>query len=229
MNAPRSLALLLVFAVAVGGIAAQSPAAPPEATGATAAEEVYVPERAPAAGAVAPAIPAPVAASSAVAPAAPAPGDKKLATPAAKGSGGVPPPLSPRFQQVRDRIDALLGHRSETPPAFDPRKNPFRPAGAAPVEPTAVARSGAAATAPPPPVTTGTDYQLLQAAAATLKVSGTIQLGGIGHLIINQSPYKEGDVLNARLKGQIVPIRVKHISRYSYTLSLNDAELSVKY
>lgn len=212
MNALRSIALLLGFAAAAGGLVAQSPATPPEAAGAAAAEEVYVPERAPA---------NPAPASGAVAPAASASGDKKLPAPAAKGSGGISPPLSPRFQQVRDRIAALLKHRSETPPAFDPRKNPFRPAGAAPVEPTA--------STPPPPVTTGTDYQLLQAAAATLKVSGTIQLGGVGHLIINQSPYKEGDVLHARLKGQVVLIRVKHISRYSYTLSLNHAELSVKY
>jgi hypothetical protein len=73
------------------------------------------------------------------------------------------------------------------------------------------------------------DLALLQQAAAVLKVSGTIQLGGVSHLIINQEAYKEGDVLNARLKGQPIHLRVKNISRYSYTLALNDAELSVKY
>ncbi len=48
-------------------------------------------------------------------------------------------------------------------------------------------------------------------------------------IIINQVPYKEGDVLKARVNGNPVFVRVKHISRYSYTLALNNAELSVKY
>ena len=42
-------------------------------------------------------------------------------------------------------------------------------------------------------------------------------------------PYKEGDVISTKVKGQPVFVRVKHISRYSYTLSLNTTELSVKY
>ena len=70
---------------------------------------------------------------------------------------------------------------------------------------------------------------MLKQAAATLKVAGTIQINSVAHLIINQVPYKEGDVINLRAKGQPVFVRVKHISRYSYTLSLNAAELSVKY
>ena len=60
-------------------------------------------------------------------------------------------------------------------------------------------------------------------------MAGTIQINGVAHLIINQVPYKESDVINVRMKGQPVFLRVKHISRYSYTLSLNAAELSVKY
>ena len=39
----------------------------------------------------------------------------------------------------------------------------------------------------------------------------------------------EGEVINLRSKDQPVFVRVKHISRYSYTLALNAAELSVKY
>ena len=192
---------LLLFAAALAAGAAEIPApAPAEAT----APEIASP---PASAAAKPKkIPA---AKAPVAPVAPA-----------------PPPLSPRFQQVRDRIDALFRHRSETPPAPDPRKNPFRPAGAAPV---ALAAPGSAASSQLPPVEPNTDAQLLQQGAATLKVAGTIQIGGLAHLIINQVPYKEGEIINTRVRGQPVYLRLKNISRYSYTLALNAAELSVKY
>ncbi|MCX6953175.1 MAG: hypothetical protein NTV51_13565, partial [Verrucomicrobia bacterium] len=81
----------------------------------------------------------------------------------------------------------------------------------------------------PAPAASATDLQLLQQAAATLKVGGRIGLGGVDHLPSNQTAYKEGDVINAKGRGQTVLIRVKNISRYSYTLSLNGTELSVKY
>lgn len=87
---------------------------------------------------------------------------------------------------------------------------------------------GGASTAnlPPPP---SADLDVLRLGTAALKVAGTVQINGRAHLIINQAPYKEGDVLNVRVKGQPVFLRVKNISRYSYTLSLNEAEISVKY
>ena len=193
---------LLLFAAALAAGAAEIPApAPAEAT----APETASP-------------PVPAAAKPKKSPA-PALAAKAAVAPA-------PPPLSPRFQQVRDRIDALFRHRSETPPAPDPRKNPFRPAGAAPV---ALAAPGSAASSQLPPVEPNTDAQLLQQGAATLKVAGTIQIGGLAHLIINQVPYKEGEIINTRVRGQPVYLRLKNISRYSYTLSLNAAELSVKY
>lgn len=203
MTTPRSLLLCLAFAAVIGGLAAQRPAAPAET--APAAEEVYTPE--------------PV-----VAPGPARPADKKSAAPAP-----VTPPLSPRFQQVRNRIDVLFHHRNEAAPAADPRKNPFRPAGAAPVVVAPVASRSGAAVVAPPPAASNADLLLLQQGVATLKVAGTIQINGLAHLVINQVPYKEGDVLSVRVKGQPVFLRVKNISRYSYTLSLNAAELSVKY
>jgi hypothetical protein len=120
----------------------------------------------------------------------------------------------------------LFGHRNAPPPSADPRRNPFRAPGAAPV---AAAPVGVPAENVPVPSASSADLTLLKQTAATLKVAGTIELGGRSHLIINQVPYKEGDVINVRMKGQPVFLRVKHISRYSYTLSLNAAELSVKY
>jgi hypothetical protein len=231
MNPVRSLACLLVLTASAAGLGAQPAAAtPPGAAPApteAATEEVYVPERPGASGA--PAGPAPVAPAPTPAPVSAAT-NKNTPTLTAKTSATPTPTLTPRFQQVRDRVTALLGHRNEAPPVADPRKNPFRPAGAAPAEPAQARPAGTPVVkAPPKAVTSGTDYQMLQAAAATLKVAGTIQINGLGHLIINQVPYKEGDVLKARVNGNPVFVRVKHISRYSYTLALNNAELSVKY
>ncbi len=212
MNPFRPFALLLVFPVIAGGLCAQAPRPPLPASdqpAETAGEDVSTPA------------PAPVLATGTknIVPAArPAAGTKLLA-------GGTPPPLSPRFQQVRDRIDVLFQHRGEAPLAPDPRQSPFRPAGAPSV---AAPKVGPAANFPPS-TASAADLQLLQQAAVALKVAGTIQINGVAHLIINQVPYKESDVINVRMKGQPVFLRVKHISRYSYTLSLNAAELSVKY
>ena len=204
------------------------PAAEPAAAAAPPAEEVYIPERPPAPG-------VPVLSNAAAPAAAPATkseadkGKKVPVDPKAKPpTAPVVPPLSPRFQQVRDRIDALLRHRNGSPEPIDPRTNPFRPAGAAPVV-TAAAIDRGADRLPPAPVVSPSDLTLLQQAAAVLKVAGTIQINGLSHLVINQVPYKEGDVINTRVKGQPVFLRVKNISRYSYTLSLNAAELSIRY
>ncbi len=228
----------------------------PEAT--SDAEEVYVPEKVPVRGAPAPTpttaapsapVPSATAGKAPAADTAPAV-DPKAKPTKTKTSSDVltkvalmpAPPLSPRFQQVRDRIEALLGHRSETPPKFDSRKSPFRPASGGPAALASTATTGGASPLSPTtsngpveapassanPAATG-DLQLLQLATANLKVAGTIQINNVAHLVINQVPYKEGDVIIARAKGNAIYLRVKNISRYSYTLSLNETELSVKY
>jgi hypothetical protein len=247
MKTARPLFWLLFFpVVALCGAEPAKPSAAvkapaPANEAAAEPEEVYIPEK-----------PAPKPALAAVASV-----DPKAKAADSKGTTGsaatpktavmAPPPLSPRFQQVRDRIAGLFAHRNETPPNFDPRKSPFRAAGATPAAAAAAtpatplvsplsqgvpapSRSAAAPAVEAPPVTPpSTELALLQQAVANLKVAGTIQIGGVAHLVINQVPYKEGDVLSAKAKGQPVYLRVKNISRYSYTLSINDVELSVKY
>ena len=204
MNARRLLALLLGFAAAR---AAEPPASVPAPDGAPAPAAVTSPASAPAQPPLAP---------------------RKSRGPDPRTSAAQPPPpLSPRFQQVRDRMEELFRHRSEAPPVFEARSNPFRAAGA--LAPLPQRGPKPAAADAPPPVASATDLQLLQQAAATLKVGGTIRIGGVDHLSINQTAYKEGDAINVRVKGQPVVVRVKNISRYSYTLSLNGTELSVKY
>jgi hypothetical protein len=140
-----------------------------------------------------------------------------------------PPPPKPaapnafvaRFEQVRDRIDALFRRRGEAPPPSDPRFNPFRLPGAA--ETAAPAAGG------PAPVAAGTPQTLLQQAAATLKVSGVFEISGKSHLVINGRPYRQGDVVQAQVQGETVYLRVKDIAKRSVTLALNDAELTLKF
>jgi hypothetical protein len=147
---------------------------------------------------------------------------------AAAGKGG-PPPISPRFQQVRDRIDALFHNRNEPPPPPDARTNPFRAPGSglpAPVisaEPGTVPDASATSTEP------GSDLALLQQAVALLKVGGTINRGDVQQLSINSKPYKEGDVVQVQVQGQTVYLRVKQITRYGVTLTLNASEITLKH
>lgn len=159
---------------------------------------------------------------------------KETAAPPAKAPPGPPKapgagPLSPRFKQIRERINALFEHRNEPPEPPDPRYNPFRPPGAVPVAagPAANARDPAVAAQIPAPLSS--DLALLQQAVATLKVSGTFQIGGRSHLVINAKPYKVGEVIQTKVKGESVFLRVRAISRNSVTLGLNGAEMTLKF
>ena len=213
MNATRPLISFLVCAAFAGVAAAQRPpAAEVEAVSAPAVQAAPPPPPA-------------------ISPAAAVPGAKKEAAKTAGAPSGKTvalPPLTPRFQQVRSRIDALFLHRNETPPPVDPRFNPFR-GSAGSVAAGAANASGGGVQGGPPPAPVNPEMQLLQQAAAALKVAGVIQIGGRDHLIINQAPYKEGDVIVGRVKGQPVYLRLKAISRFTFTLTYNDSELAVKY
>jgi hypothetical protein len=134
-----------------------------------------------------------------------------------------PPPRSPRFQQVRDRINALFQNRSRTPPPIDPAKNPFRGADAPPPV-AAPAKDGAAAPAP-----VNSDAELLKQGVAQLKMSGFVETKDGLHATINQALYKQGDTIKVTVKGQAVYLRVSKLSRTSLTLTLNAAETTLKF
>lgn len=164
----------------------------------------------------------------------PAANPAPAATSSAATSTGTAPaaarPLTPRFQQVRDRIDALFRHRNATPEAPDLRFDPFRPAGAAPASPaSALAGSEAGASALPVGDAKAADLALLQQGAATLKVNGIFEFGGRQHLVVNSRPYKQGDVIQTQVQGQTVYLRVKQIARGSLSLALNEAEMTLKF
>jgi hypothetical protein len=143
-----------------------------------------------------------------------------------------PVPLSPRFQQVRQKMAALFDMRNAPPTAPDPRSNPFRPPGAAPPAPLApLPTPDGAALAP---IAVNTDLALLQQAVATLRVKGTVQLGKTIQLVITsalgkEGTYKEGDVINVNLAPDPVHLRVRVITRNSVTLTLGEAEMALKF
>jgi hypothetical protein len=140
----------------------------------------------------------------------------------------APQPLSPRFLQVRDRIERLFGPRNNPPPPPDARLNPFRPPGAIPVAPLAI-KDGVVE-----PVAVNNNLTLLQQAIATIRVKGTVTRNKVLQLVINTGPgkegtYKEGDILNINLSPDPVHLKVRLITRNSVTFTLADAEMVLKF
>lgn len=147
----------------------------------------------------------------------------------------APPTYEARFKEVKERIAELYAYRNRVVPPLEPRHNPFRTPGSI----VMAARTGTegeggarvpAGTIPAPADTApGTSLSLLQQGAATLRVSGIVEISGRAHLVINKRPYKEGDVVQTQVQGEAVYLRIKEIARRSVTLSLDDAEMTLKF
>jgi len=221
MKPPRSFAWVLAIAVFTAARAAdpRAPDPAPPATPAATAPAATAPETAPV---VAPP-PAVTPAAGTASTTASVLSKLKLppAVPRSKDAP-KPPPLSPRFKQVRERMATLFSVRTETPPAVDATKNPFRVAGAPP--PVVINKEGK-----PEPAPVATDRVLLQQGVAQLKISGFVEREGHVHLTINQALYKEGDVIKVTVKTQTLYLRLSKVTRNSVTLTLNEAEQSLKF
>ena len=139
-----------------------------------------------------------------------------------------PPPISPRFLQVREHMADLFQGRTDTPPVVDPAKNPFRPAGAAPA-PVAAVTSSDGVTMVQAQAPTASDVELLKQVAAIVKVSGWAERDGRTLLTINNTLYRDGDVMKLNIKGQTLYLRLSKFSRSSLTLTLNEAETIVRF
>ena len=136
-----------------------------------------------------------------------------------------PPPLSPRFLQVRERIGELFRHHDAPLTPAELRYDPFRAPGALVAPPSA--EPGAAA--PAALESALPDLTLLQEGVATLKVSGVFEVAGKQHLVINSRPYKEGDVVPAQAQGQPVYLRIRQIAPHLVTFALNNTEMTLKF
>jgi len=132
------------------------------------------------------------------------------------------PSSNPRFTQTRTRIDSLFQYRNTALPPPDPRTNPFRTA-------AEIAIAGSSIVPGVPVLAPDSDDALLQAAAATLKITGMVVKDGRAKLIINGGAYEEGGVISVRVRGKPAYVKIRHITLSNVTLTLNDAELTISY
>lgn len=129
-----------------------------------------------------------------------------------------------RAKQTRERIDTLFRHRNDAPAPTGPDQNPFRTATDIPVAATTSSSAGQPADSAQPSFPTSDDV-LLKQAVATLKISGTVVIGGQINVSINQETYKEGGSIIARVQGTSVYLHVRRITSNSVTFALNDSEV----
>ena len=127
---------------------------------------------------------------------------------------GAPSPL----ERTQTRINALLGPRQQPKPLPEKPANPFQ----------VTAASLPANPAPGSDVPLSDDAGILAYYAPTLKISGLVNLNGQAHFIINQSPYKKGDVILIKGKDKsVLYLKVVNIEPRELTLGYNDAVLAI--
>lgn len=154
-------------------------------------------------------------------------------------AGATPSPRNPRakpanqFERTKERIDALLKRRLNPDPLPANLANPFQlPAGTVVAE----LRDGNPPDLPPdrkggptdllPP---DSDGEALARYAASLKITGTVKVDGQVHLIINQAPYKVGELLPLIFPSGTVYLQIIRIAPAELTVGLNQAVQSVKF
>lgn len=148
-------------------------------------------------------------------------------------SAGHAAPTPAQSEVVRQHIDDLLRlRRNPQPLPIDP-PNPFVPnvpAGAL------VANREAAATPGRDPAaeTRGRDggttsAEVLARFASRVHITGLIRLKDQVHVIVNDSPFKEGDAIVVDHGPPLVQLQVARIQPGQVTLRLDDAELVLKF
>lgn len=157
-----------------------------------------------------------------------------LAVPAAAqtpivGAGRTPTALTEtlkkvtaRYARTDARIAELVGRRLNPQPLPASLPNPFYRG----VEPSELAApEPAPELAPAAPDIS--DADTLARLAPTLRISGLVTRDHKPHLIINSVVCKVGDVFPISGQGAPVFIQVRKIAHDSFTLGLNDAELTI--
>jgi len=141
-----------------------------------------------------------------------------------------------RSARTKERIDTLLKSRLAPDPLPASLANPFQLPGAAVTEtrenpppdlPANHRPDPAGPTIPTLPAA-GSDSELLAQYAAGLKITGNVRLNGQAHLIINQSPYKEGDLILLGSSDAPVYLQVIRITPAELTLGLNQAVQTIR-
>jgi hypothetical protein len=140
---------------------------------------------------------------------------------------------------IRQRIDALLKRRQQPEPLPAEAPNPFALQANIPTVPNLGRESAAAAGgAEPAPVivaqsdeelVTSNTAELLARFASRLRITGMIRLKDQVHIIINETPWKEGDYLIINQGRRIFRLQVMRIQTGQLTLRLEDAELMLRF
>ncbi len=139
-----------------------------------------------------------------------------------------PSPAAARSGQIRRQIDALLQLRRQPAPLPADPPNPFVPVapGGATASP---AENAAPAPEAQPPPDRASHAELLARHAARLRIGGLIRLKDQVQIVINDSPWKEGDYLILERSPHLIQVQVARISTGQLTLRLEDAELTVRF
>lgn len=144
------------------------------------------------------------------------------AAPATTKAPGATTKASSYAARTKERIDALVNRRLKPEPLPDILPNPFQLGVATPTNSAAVPQL------PDEPALPNSDSEALTRYAAKLKIGGTIQLNGRIQLIINQSPYKEGDVIFVDNKDAVIYLQIIRLAPGELTLGFNEAVLTIK-
>ena len=143
-------------------------------------------------------------------------------------------------RQIRQRIDALLKRRQQpTPLPVDP-PNPFAlvaavSGGLTPVREPTVAGGGEPAMPavvvgnPDNEIGSANTAELLARLSSRLRITGMIRLGEQVHVIINDSPWKEGDYMILNQGSHVIRLQVMRIVPGQLTLRLEEAELVIRF
>lgn len=131
--------------------------------------------------------------------------------------------VTERYALTKIRIDTLIGPRLNPPPLADSLPNPFYTAPALPpTENTPPPVEDIGPTAPD-----SSDADTLASYAASLKISGGMEINGQALLTINSALYKVGDVIPVKWKSRQVYLQVLRITPTELTLGLNEVQLVV--
>lgn len=126
------------------------------------------------------------------------------------------------IKRTQDHIAALYQRHDQRAPAPGERGNPFRLGGEIPTTPQPAAGSEVVSDA-------SRDILLLRQAAATIKVTGVVNVANRMHIAVDRSTYREGGVIPVQLPGEMVFLRVVEITPRSAVLRLREAELTIKF
>lgn len=141
----------------------------------------------------------------------------------------TPTPM-PGKGRLTDRIDALLRPRLQ--PAALPLvlPNPFTVVrGSAEREdPATTSATSASTIATNVDSTPLTDTELLERAISRLRIGGIVEVGGITKIILNATPYREGEGLTFEDKGKTLYLQVLRLTPTDLTLGYNDASQVVR-